>query len=152
MDKYAKQLIENKPFSVSLVAEAYEKRMDAYLGAARYRRALADYSRAVAASDNDGKYIERWRSVGKTKDGERFIDIKTVEFSPQPRLWMKTTKAKGYELDSFEVDCGGRRIRTVSEHGYDDEGKMTNSSGASGWQPIIPDTLGEQFFTATCND
>ncbi len=52
----------------------------------------------------------------------------------------------------YELDCKARRMNTASTATYDPNGRVLNSSEAtSGWQPIIPDTIGEQIYNGACS-
>ncbi len=148
---FAKHITENGPFSEFLLTEGYERRTDAYLKDYRFRKAVADYQRAVAATDNDGKFIERWRSLGRVGKQEQFLDMQSVTFGTNPSLWIKTTKPKGYELESLDFDCTNRKLRTLAVVTYDDDGKVVQSSdGNRVFQTIIPDTVGESLLTGAC--
>ena len=149
--EFAKHIKENEHFADFLLPEAYEKRTDAYLKDFRFRKAVADYHRAVAATDDNGRFIERWRSLGMARKEEQFLDMKSITFGTNPSLWIKTRKTKGYELQSLDFDCNNRRIRTLSLLTYDEDGKVISSSdGDRVFQPIIPDSIGEQLLTGAC--
>ncbi|HUI82258.1 MAG TPA: surface-adhesin E family protein [Bryobacteraceae bacterium] len=149
--EFAKHIKENEHFADFLLPQAYEKRTDAYLKDLRFRKAVADYHRAVAGTDDDGRFIERWRSLGKAGKEEQFLDMKSATFGTNPSLWIKTNKTKGYEVQSLEFDCTNHRLRTLSFLMYDEDGKVTSSSdGERFFQPIIPDTVGEQLLTGAC--
>jgi hypothetical protein len=104
-----------------------------------------------AGTNNDGKFIERWRSLGIGGKQEEFIDMNSITFGNYPGLWVKTTKTKGYELTSFEFDCTNRKLRPLTVMTYDDQGKVTSSSdGYQAFTPVIPDTIGEHLLNGAC--
>ena len=148
---FAKHIKENDHFFDFLLTEAYERRTDAYLKDFQFRKAVADYDRAVAATDNDGRFIERWRSVGLAAKEEQFVDIKSMTFGANPSIWIKTAKPKGYELESMDFDCTNRRIRSLSVVTYDDDGNVVKSANGYGtFQSVIPSTIGESLLTGVC--
>jgi tetratricopeptide (TPR) repeat protein len=150
-NEFAKHIKENEHFSDFLLPQAYEKRTDAYLKDLRFRKALADYHRAVSGTDNDGRFIERWRSLSIAGKEEQFLDMKSMTFGMNPSLWIKTSKAKGDEVQSLEFDCTNRSIRTLSFITYDENGKVISSSdGDRVFRRVIPDTVGEQLLTGAC--
>jgi hypothetical protein len=98
---------------------------------------------------------DRWRALGRSTDGEDYyLDVKSVEFSANEpiRLWIKTVGKKETETLAYEMDCKGRRMNTTSIVVYDPKGKVVNSSDVgSGWQRIVPDTIGEQLYNGACS-
>lgn len=149
---FAKQILQNtRPFAGSLLTEAYERRTDAYLRDLRFRKAVADYNRAVASTDDEGRFVERWRFLATVGKEGQFLDMKSATFGKSPTIWIKTAKPKGHELQSLEFDCTNRKLRTLQVVTYDNDGKVLNSSDASGgFQTIIPGTLGENLLTGAC--
>lgn len=151
---FAKQVEGNGKWEVSfLLSNLYEKRGDVYLRAGDYRHGAADFKRLFVGVPNMANSVDRWRSLGKAVDGEYFIDVKSTEFpidSPV-QLWIKTAGKKTSEKVSYEVDCKAKRINQTSFISYDSTGKVVASSEySSGWQIIVPDSLGEQLFTGAC--
>ena len=103
---------------------------------------------------NFAAVTDRWRSLGKAPDGEYFLDVKSAEFpANEPvRLWIKTVKKKGTETVAYELDCKGRLINGMSSITYDTNGKVVNSSDvSSGWQRVVPDSIGEQLLNGACS-
>ena len=50
------------------------------------------------------------------------------------------------------MDCKARRMNQTSAVAYDSNGKVANSSDvSSGWQRIVPDTIGEQLYNGACS-
>jgi tetratricopeptide (TPR) repeat protein len=151
--EFAKHITENDHFADFMLPEAYEKRTDAYLKNARFRKAVADYHRAVAGTDNDGQFIERWRSLGTAGKEEQFLDMKSATFGANPTLWVKTKKTKGYDLESLEFDCANRKIRSLAAVTYDDDGNvLTSSDGNHVFDSVIPDSIGEHLLTGACRN
>ncbi len=75
------------------------------------------------------------------------------------RVWVKTIYSKrGTEEDSIlvlqEIDCGLRKIRSLSKKFYFKEeeklGSMAEESSESKWSFIIPDSLPEYLYKAVC--
>ena len=71
------------------------------------------------------------------------------------KLWIKeapgTSETIGpYALQQFEVNCGARRIRTVSFANYDAGGRLTRSGQGGRPQSIILDTFGETLYNGAC--
>lgn len=68
------------------------------------------------------------------------------------KLWLKlVSKKPGYTIAAQEIECGSKRIRQTSSVEYDSAGTpLKTLSMGSGWQPIIPDSLGEQLYTGVC--
>jgi tetratricopeptide (TPR) repeat protein len=152
---FAKQLLEtNGKWSISTLNGLYEKRGDAYLKAGDYRRGILDFQRIFKGIPDFADATDRWRAVGKTRDGEEyFLDVKSAEFpSNDPaRLWIKVVGKKKSQAVEYEFDCKTRRMNGGSTVAYDSNGKVLSSSEvSSGWQRIIPDTIGEQFYNGAC--
>jgi tetratricopeptide (TPR) repeat protein len=153
----AKRLMEeNGSWSISfLLKDLYEKRGDAYLNAADFRHGALDFQRIFKGMPDFAKSTDRWRTIGKGADGdEYFLDVKGAEFpsNAPAHFWIKTVGKKQSTLLAFDMDCKGRRINPVSSASYDSEGKLQGSSEEnSGWQPVFPDSIGEQLYNGTCS-
>jgi len=81
---FAEQLMEkNGKWEISLLNDLYEKRGDAYLKAGDYRRGALDFDRIFKGIPDFADSTERWRVLGKSADGEFYLDTKTAEFSPE---------------------------------------------------------------------
>jgi hypothetical protein len=51
----------------------------------------------------------------------------------------------------YELDCKARRINGASTVTYDSKGNVLSSSEvSSGWQRVIPDTIGEHIYNGAC--
>lgn len=154
----AKRLMENShEYPAALLHELYEKRGDAYLRANDFRRGVLDFNRIFKGIPNFGDTLDRWRLLGSAAGSEEYyVDVKSTELADggQPaRLWIKTVSKKHTStVESYEVDCKTRRINQTSALVYDSENKLVRSSGLnSGWQRIVPDTMGEQLYDGVCS-
>jgi tetratricopeptide (TPR) repeat protein len=140
---------------ISMLAELYEKRGDSYLRTNDFRRAVNDFNRIYRGIPSAAESLDRWRSLGATSDGDEFyVDIKTIEFaaSGTARLWMKTIGKKStHTVDAYEIDCKVKHLNHTSSVVYATNGNVLSSSGeSSGWQQIIPETIGEQLYNGVC--
>lgn len=152
---FAKQLTEeNGKWGISLINELYEKRGDAYVKAGDFRRGVLDFERIFKGIPNFADSTERWRVLGRTANQEHYLlDAKSAEFpSDGPiRLWLKMVGKKETRTVEYELDCKTRRMNVASTVAYDSGGNVLNSSDVStGWQRIIPDTIGEQIYNGAC--
>jgi hypothetical protein len=151
MEKFMARMRENKDHSSLSLSVSFARRADAYLLGGQFRRAVADYNRAVVSSGNGGQFIDRWRSIGKLGGVERFIDTKMIEFGQTAKVWLKTNKAKGSDLDSFELDCQAKKLRENSSVSYREDGKLTNSDSVTApWRSVVPDSFGESLYEGLC--
>jgi tetratricopeptide (TPR) repeat protein len=153
---FAKQLMEeNGKWQISLLNELYEKRGDAYLKAGDYRRGALDFERIFKGIPNFAESTDRWRILGRSTDAEEYyVDVKSVEFSAvgPVRLWIKTIGKKETQTVAFEMDCKAKLMNSTSSVTYDSNGKTLNTSEvSSGWQRIVPDTIGERLYDGVCS-
>src|SRR5205823_3452824 len=139
---------------IGLLNELYEKRGDAYLRSSEFRRGVLDFKRIFKGIPNFADSTDRWRALGRTADQEDYsLDVKSAEFpSDGPvRLWVKFVGKKEAQTAEFELDCKTRRMNRSSIVTYDANGTvLTSSEVSSGWQRIIPDTIGEQLYSGAC--
>ena len=151
---FAKQLMEkNGKWSVSMLNELYEKRGDAYLQAGDYRRGVMDLNRIFKGIPNFADATDRWRLLGiHTDGGDMYLDTQTADFSTNPiRFWVKTVGKKETETSAYDLDCTSKRINETGTIAHDSAGKVVRSSDeSSGWQRIIPDTIGERLYNGAC--
>jgi tetratricopeptide (TPR) repeat protein len=156
-DVIAKQLLEKKDeWAIAFLQELYEKRGDAYLTTNDFRRGVLDFNRIFKGIPNFADGVDRWRLLGSSRGGEEhYIDVKTVEFSgtSPARLWLKTVnKNETYTVQSYEIDCKGRRLNVTSTVLYSRNDEVVNSSETSSeWQRIVPETRGEQLYSGMCS-
>jgi tetratricopeptide (TPR) repeat protein len=152
----AKNLRENKDYAIGfLLSELYEKRGDAYLNARDFKRGVLDFNRIFKGIPDSAGSTERWRSLGKSADGDEiFLDVKSAEFPNNApfTLWLKFKEKKESQKIEYEIDCKGRLMNEASAISYDSTGKVSDSSEiAGGWKRVIPDTVGEQIFSGACS-
>lgn len=116
---------------------------------------MLDFSRIFRGIPNFADSTERWRALGRTADQEDyFLDAKSAEFpSDGPvRLWVKMAGKRQTQTVEYELDCKTKRMNGASTVAYDSSGKILSSSEVgSGWQRIIPDTIGEQIYNGACS-
>ena len=153
---FAKQLDGNGKWAISLLNELYEKRGDAYLRSGDFRRGTLDFTRIFKGIPNFADSTDRWRTLGRTADQEDyFLDVKSTEFPKDGpvRIWLKFVGKKETQVVENELDCKTRRMNRASIATYDSNGTvLTSSEVSSGWQRIIPDTIGEQLYYGACGN
>jgi|HubBroStandDraft_6_1064221.scaffolds.fasta_scaffold08537_6 tetratricopeptide (TPR) repeat protein len=151
---FAKQLDGNGKWAISLLNELYEKRGDTYLRSGDFRRGTLDFKRIFKGIPDFADSTDRWRALGKTADQEDyFLDVKSAEFpSDGPvRIWLKFAGKKETQTVENELDCKARRMNRASIVTYGSNGTvLANSEVSSGWERIIPDTIGEQLYNGAC--
>lgn len=152
----AKRLMEeNGKWSISLLNELYEKRGDAYLRAGDFPHGVLDFQRIFKGIPNFAESTDRWRMLGTNAvGGKYYLDVKSVEFlvGGLVRLWIKTMGKKQRQIVAYEMDCKTSRINDTSTVVYDFNDKVVSTSESnSGWQRIIPDTIGEQLYNGSCS-
>jgi len=152
---FAEQLAKNGKWQVSFVlSELYAKRGDTYLKASDFRRGVLDFERIFVGIPNMAGSTDRWRELGQNSDGDLFLDVKTAEFPKNgpARFWIKTVEKNKTQTVAYEVDCNIKKLSEDSAVTHDSNGKVLSSSDlSSGWQIIIPDTLGEQLYNGACS-
>jgi tetratricopeptide (TPR) repeat protein len=154
---FAQELTQkNGKWAISLLNGLYEKRGDTYLRSSDFRRGVLDFRRIFKGIPNFAVSTDRWRALGRTTDQEDyFLDAKSAEFpSDGPvRLWVKFVGKKETQIVEHELDCKMRRLNRASIVTYDSNGTLlTSSETSSGWQRIIPDTIGEQLYNGACGN
>ena len=142
----------SKPFEDFILAGLYSSRGDTYLRAGNFKRATAEYARAL---HDWSKYtLDRWKIISKTPDSEYSVDIKTLNFAQgnMVSLWVKdlSNDSKNYNLINYQIDCSGRKIKSLSGTGYDSAGKVIFTNGEQSWQSIVPESLGEMLRDGMC--
>jgi tetratricopeptide (TPR) repeat protein len=152
---FSKQLLEeNGKWEVSLLNDLYEKRGDTYLKSSNFRRGVLDFNRIYKGIPNFASSTDRWRLLGGTENAQYYLDVKTAEFPANGpvRIWIKAAGKKETHTSAYEMDCKSKRLNITSTVTYDANGNLLNSSDqSSGWQGIIPDTIGEQFYNGACS-
>jgi tetratricopeptide (TPR) repeat protein len=151
---FAKQLDGNGKWAISLLNELYEKRGDTYLRSGDFRRGILDFTRIFKGIPNFSDSTDRWRTLGRTADQEDyFLDVKSAEFPGDGpvRIWLKFVGKKETQTVENELDCNAKRMKRASIVTYDSNGTvLTSSEVSSGWQGIVPDTIGEQLYNGAC--
>jgi len=141
-------LVDNGKWAISLVNELYEKRGDAYLRAGDFRHGVQDLQRIFEGIPNFAPSTDRWRSLGKERDEESFIDVQTVEFpnKGKGRLWIKTNTKNSSAIRALEFDVPARRMRIASTTFYAPDGQARRTLDVPGpWEAIIPGSKGEAW-------
>jgi len=151
---FAKHLAENKQWAISHLNELYEKRGDAYLMSGDFKSGVSDFNRIYSAIPIFGNLLDRWRQLGANVTGTYFMDVKTVRFPNDGygRVWFKTVTKTTSTVQAFEIDCRGGRLKSTSVVEYGADGKVLRSSDVpTGWQPTVPDSVGERLLRGLCN-
>src|SRR5436190_1089982 len=94
-------------------------------------------------------WFNEWRA--KLHRHETFSDVR----SDSIKVWVKESRGSAensgpYSLFQFELNCGARRIRTLSFARYNESGTLTTSHDGGSWQAIAPDTIGETLHDGAC--
>jgi tetratricopeptide (TPR) repeat protein len=139
-----------------VLPEVYGKRADAYLASGDFRKAVIDYQRATAGFPEFAS--DRWHLIFKAAESDIYLDSQTTDFSSpsEPRFWIKSVstsqKNKGaYSLLNEVVNCTLKSINGLSINNYNPQGAITSSNEVpTGWQPIIPESLGERLHGGVC--
>jgi len=106
---------------------------------------------------------QRWKWVGTAKDGSNNeIDTQTItRDGPVVHAWIRTTFAKPQAFGAVSgvswmmtletFDCSQRMARAELVNLYDAGGTtLDSSSNSQPIQPVVPDTIGEDWFNAAC--
>jgi tetratricopeptide (TPR) repeat protein len=141
-----------------ILADLYLKRSDAYLKKGDWHRASTEFRRVINGFPDYGGTVDRWREFGRTVNAINYIDMKTFDNarSNSIKLWIKeapgSDESSGpYSLTRFELNCGSRRIRTLSFANYGASGQLTAArDGGMMWTAIVPETLGEMLSIGAC--
>ena len=141
----------------TVIPDLYIKRSDAYLKNGNWRRAAIEFRRAANGFPAYADAIDRWREIGPSNGGVQYIDMKTYNDVRKDSIvfWTKEGReADGpYSLVQFELNCSARKIRQLSLHRYDGSGALIASRESGPWWPwqsIIPDTVGEIYYSGAC--
>jgi tetratricopeptide (TPR) repeat protein len=154
-DNYKHNLGNNseakKPYQDFILGDLYVSRGDTYLLSGNFKNASKDYSRAVLAGSSS--ITDRWRFLSKNIDGQYYIDAQTLDFSQGnlASLWVKTTNNSGnYDEQNYQIDCSGKKIKSLSATSYDISGNVINTIGEQEWQSVVPDSIGEILYNGMC--
>src|SRR5262249_11526771 len=106
---------EKKPLKEFVLGDLYTSRGDTYLAQGHFKMAAKDYYPAVyQGSVSIG---DRWRLLLKDPGNEYYVDAQTFSFSAdKSSLWIKmvSPRNKSYSQQNYQIDCSGRRIRSLS--------------------------------------
>ena len=144
---------EKKPFTDFILGDLYTSRGDAYLLKGDYRSASKDYARAVY--EGSTSVTDRWKKISSNGVMEYSIDIQTLDFSKGNlvSLWFKSTDTnlKAYTEQNYQIDCEGKKIKSLSSTTYDLSGNAGNSTGEQDWQSVVPESVGEILYNGMCS-
>lgn len=142
---------EKKPYKEFVLGDSYTSRGDTYLLSGKFKKGAQDYSRAIY---EDSTFIlDRWRAISKTADTEYYVDAQTLNFSPENvSVWVKilNTRTQNYSQQNYQIDCSGRKIKSVSATNYDSVGNVTYKSPTQDWQSVVPESIGEVLHNGMC--
>ncbi|MBZ5491486.1 MAG: tetratricopeptide repeat protein [Acidobacteriia bacterium] len=140
-------------FNDFTIAELYQKRGNAEWANGHFRSAAAEFSRATNA---DISYpIDRWQQLSTGDNNVHyFIDLKTLDFGSGSiaALWLKAQHANSpnHTITNYQIDCGARKIRSVSATFYNPAGTGMNLANNAEWQSIVPESIGEILQSGIC--
>jgi tetratricopeptide (TPR) repeat protein len=142
----------NKPLEDFVIAGLYSSRGDTYLSAGNFKKATNEYARALHAWSD---YVpDRWKVISKTSAHEYAVDIQTLDFTQGNivSLWVKVlnTNSKSYSQQNYQIDCSGRKIKSVSATSYNSVGEVTYTNPTQDWQSIAPESIGEVLYKGMC--
>lgn len=148
-EMFVESMHRDDPSSLLVVTEdLYEKRAAVEIANSNLRLALADYKRILGAYSPG--IMDRWQPSGI---GSYLIDAKSSTVEGAPSLWMKENHSSGgATVINFQVDCSSHSIREAALLEYDRQGIAKSGQGhLSDWNPIVPDTVGESMWDASCH-
>jgi len=61
-----------------------------------------------------------------------------------------STSAYSYIEQNYEIDCSGKKIKSLSGNTYNKLGNVIYSAGEQDWQSVIPETIGETLYNGMC--
>jgi tetratricopeptide (TPR) repeat protein len=160
-EDFAKALMDpsREDFDTFLIPDVLVKRGDTYLKAGEFRKGITDYQRATNGFAYGRKVVDRWHVASKGSSAELYLDSQTAEFADakSAKFWIKEVDTKktskgSYELEQYAVDCRLKQINMLSFLKYNSDGGAAIASNEveSGWQSVVPDTLGEQLYVGMC--
>jgi hypothetical protein len=122
-------------------------------------RTTALVGAAMIALPSNSAAAATYHIVGADNDSMMMVDIGSIQkVVPYVRVWT-TFIWSGYQADNVyakrflsELDCGGRRSRTLSATSYDANlSNPMSKTGVSEWSYIAPDTWGDQELSMICD-
>jgi hypothetical protein len=137
--------------------ELYLKRSDAYLKAGDWHKSAVDFYRAVNGFSKISHNGERWREFVSEQRTHLYVDMKTFDdaHNESVKFWIKETIGSDddsgpYDITQYEMNCGARKLRTLSFAAYDASGNVIRSHEGGEWESIFPESRGEKFFYSAC--
>jgi len=157
-EDFAKLLLsENKENPGSTVlADLYISRGDLLLKEGNFKKATIEYTRAPKENHYYADILtsERWKQISKTSDTEYYLDIQTLDFTQTNivSLWVKilNTNTQNYSQQNYQIDCSGKKIKSVSATNYNSIGNVIYTSPAQDWQSVVPESIGEVLSNGMC--
>ncbi len=144
---------EKQPNKEFVLGDLYTSRGDTYLLAGNFKNAAKDYARAIY--EGSTSIIDRWRTISKNSDTEYFIDAQTIDFGQGNlvSLWVKilNTNTQNYSQQNYQIDCSGRKIKSISGTNYNYAGDVAFTSPTQDWQTIVPESIGEILYNGMCS-
>ncbi len=157
-EDFAKSLLhDNKEYTGGTsLADAYISRGDTYLAKGNFRNVAKEYTRAISENHYYADIVSsnRWKIILRNPDIS--VDTQTLDFTKgnTVSLWLKSVSAnsKSYSEQNYQIDCSGKRIKSVSLTDYDAYGDAMNTTGEQGWQSIVPESIGEVLHNGMCQN
>jgi tetratricopeptide (TPR) repeat protein len=159
-EDFAKGFFAKRALPSTVIPDLYLKRSDAYLKSGNWRWAAIEFHRAIKGFPDYADAVERWRALDSANGAQNYIDMRTFNDvgSNSISFWIKEVRGSDetgspYSLMQYELNCDAHRIRQLSLQNYDSSGAPISSRESGPWWPwqaIIPDTLGEMFYSRVC--
>jgi Surface-adhesin protein E len=119
------------------------------------------------SSTDTAEYYYNPAKIARTSNRTTKVWIKETWKVGAWREWQRTTALQRInELDNddvftnldhvlilYEMDCDKSQLRMLNRIDYDNEGHALRSvtlKGDGGWEPIVPDSIGEAFSDVAC--
>lgn len=147
VDYLLSEFRKNSSSTFTRLGYLFNKRCNLYVQTRDFKRAVKDHKRITSGFPESEAAANRWRLLGKSDLEERYIDLESVELPyTKAKVWLKTISKKQYSISIIEFDMNAKTVRTGGTTYYRLNGTVLRSEEASYWQPIIPDTVGEDLF------
>ena len=151
---FAAQIAKNsKPFEDSILAGLYVNRGDAYWSQNNFKRAVTEYARV--AHEDSTYNLDRWKMFSSNSDTASYLDTQTLDTSSSSAvsLWVKTinNNLSNYNEQNYQIDCVGKRIKSLTSINYDAYGNSLNTIGQQDWQSVVPQSIGEILYNGICS-
>ncbi len=114
------------------------------------------FDKSSSPASHQGQMVEpNWLKVTKG-DRDAFFDKNSVTY-PEPNVvefWIKIVpdpKEPGdYQLSLTRIDCSQRKTKYLSSSLFIDD-KISETSGETSWNPIVPGRAGAEVYNMVCN-